>query len=280
MNIKNTFFLIVATGLLLGISSCKKGDHIDKVITPPELAKFGTNTVSQYFVTNSASSTFKIPVGFTTKSEAARTINFTYISSTGAAQGVQYNAPASITIPAGGAADTLAINGIFAGYPTGRKDTLRIRISGTDTAFYNTYTLVMQKYCSVVLADLEGNYDNTREYNSSGTLTYGPYTVAVKNSQPLTATTAKVMFENLYDAGWNDIEATIDWTDPANFKVTIAKQNTGATEAGNPLYVRSASGKTNTFSSCDQTFSLSVDLLAGANGTEVVASGYQFRLRR
>lgn len=280
MNIKNTFLLIVAAGLMLGISSCKKGDHLDNIITPPEFAKFGTNTVTQYFVTNSASSTFKIPVGFTTKSDVARTINFTYISSTGAAQGVQYNAPASINIPAGGAADTLAINGIFAGYPTGRKDTLRIRISGTDTAFYNTYTLVMQKYCPVVFADLEGNYDNTNEYNSAGAFSYGPYTTAVKDFQSLSATTAKVKIENIYDFGWNDIEATLDWTDPANFKVTIAKQNTGMQEAGNPVYVRSTSGKTNTFSSCDQSFSLSIDLLAGATGTELLASGYQVRIKR
>lgn len=279
MNIKNTFLLIVAAGLMLGISSCKKGDHLDKIIAHPEFAKFGNNVVSQYFVTNSASSTFKIPVGFTTKSDVARTINFTYISSTGAAQGVQYNAPASVNIPAGGAGDTLAINGIFAGYPTGRKDTLRIRISGTDTAFYNTYILVMQKYCPVVLADLEGDYNNTREYNSSGTLVYGPYTTVVKNSQSVSATSAKVMIENIYDFGWNDIEATIDWADPGNFKVTIAKQNTGTLDGGYPLYVRSASG-TNTFSSCDQTFTLTVDLVGGASGTEIIEGSYQVRIRR
>ena len=281
MSIKNTFLIIVAAGLMLGISSCKKGDHLDKIVTPPAFAKFGTAAISQYFVTNSSSSTFKIPVGFTVKSEAARTINFTYISSTGAAQGVQYTAPTSIIIPAGGIADSLTIKGIFSGYPTGRKDTLRVKISGVDTAFYNTYTLVMQKYCDVVLTALTGNYNNTDEYTSSGSHSWGPYTTALKGVQTLTATTGKGLIENLYDAGWADIEATFDWTDPANFKVVIAKQNTGTLDDGGfPLFVRTTSGKINTFSSCDQTFSLSVDLLGGANGTDVIATGYQFRLKR
>ena len=283
MNIKNTLLVIVATGLMLGISSCKKGDHLDKIVTPPEFAKFGSNSVGAYFITNTTSSTFKIPLGFTTRSAAERTINFTYVSSTGAAQGVQYNAPASIVIPAGGAGDTLAINGIFAGYPTGRKDTLRVKITGVDTAFNNTYTLVMQKYCNVVLNDLVGDYTKTREYTSGGALNYGPYATAMTNPQALTTTTATVTFVNLYDDGWNDINATLNWTTPGGFTVSIAKQNTGKLDGGFPVYVRTTIGKTNTFSSCDQTFSLSIELLGGAAGNDLLTppgAGYQIRMVR
>lgn len=280
MNIKNIFLLMITAGLVLGISSCKKDDQINEIITHPSFAKFGTNATVAYFVRDEATSAYKIPVGFTTKSDVARTINFTYISSTGAAQGAQYTAPASITIPAGGAADTLTIKGIFAGYPTGRRDTLRIRISGTDTAYYNTFTVVMQKYCPVVPADLVGDYNNTREYTSAGALSYGPYWTAVKDWTAVNATSAKVKIENIYDYGWNDIEATLDWADPANFKVTIARQNTGMLDGGFPVYVRSTTGRPNTFSSCDGTISLSIDLLGGADGTELQASGYQVRLVR
>lgn len=279
MNIKNIFLIVTVAGLMLTISSCKKGDHLDNVIIPPAFAKFGTNTLVRYFIRDEPGSVHKIPVGFTTKSDEARTINFTYISSS-AAQGVQYNAPASVTIPAGGAGDTLFINGIFAGYPTGRKDTLLIRISGTDTAFYNTYTLVMQKYCPVIKEDLLGNYDNTMEYNSAGNNTWGPYTTVVKDWTAINATSAKVKIENIYDFGLNDLEATLDWADAGNFKATIAKQETGLIDGGYPVYMRSNSSKINTFSSCDQTLTITVDFLGGEEGTEVLIPEYKIVLSR
>jgi hypothetical protein len=252
---------------------------VDKDVVPPSFAKFNTSIfVSTYYV-RSVNTPYKLPIGVTAVSDKDRTINLTYQSSTGAALGVQYNAPATIVIPAGKAVDTLSITGLYAGYPlSSRIDSLKVTVGGGDVPsndYNKTYTLLLRKYCDVVLASLNGAYDNTNEYSSSGAFSYGPYSTAVSGLTSTGATTATGFISNIYDWGWNDIQVNLDWTDPANFKVTIPLQLTGG---GGATYVRSTAGKTNTFSSCDETFSISIDLL---NSSQVVTStGYQIRLKR
>jgi hypothetical protein len=259
-------------------ASCKKNNlWVDKdAKAAPEYSEFTLSTFTgSYFIENSATSEYKIPVGFTTVSTADRTIQFSFTSNS-AVQGTQYTAPASMTIKAGKALDTLRIKGLFAGYATpGRKDTVVIKISGGSAPGFagkDSVRLIMQKYCPVFQADITGLFNNTREYTSAGAFSYGPYTTAVSNFTSTGATTATVQFENLYDDGWNNINATLDWTSPANFTVTIASQATGTGKN-----VRTTAGKTNTFSSCDQTYNFFVDLLTG---TTVTTSSYNFRLGR
>jgi hypothetical protein len=277
--------------MLLSIVSCKKNNVVvdQDPLSVPEAARFLKAPLTDNFYilsTPSGGSIYKIPIGVTTVSSENRTIQLTYQARL-AVNGAQYKAPLTITIPAGKAVDTLIIQGLFDGYTVGRKDTLKIKMVKGDglispNAYSDSVVLIMQKYCSVDLTVLAGTYANTDEYRSSGAHSWGPYTTVLKDVQTLTATTGKGLIENLYDYGWNDIEATFDWSDPANFKVAIAKQNTGTLEGGFPVYVRSTPGKTNTFSSCDQTFSLTVDLLGGATGTEMLDPGpsYQIRMKR
>ena len=277
--------IFFAALLLFGIISCKKNNLvIDKDIVPPSFAKFNVrsaaDTAGTYYV-RSTNTPFKIPIGVTTVSDKDRTIQLCYTSSSAAA-GVQYNAPASIVIPAGKALDSLSIQGLFAGYPlSSRIDILYIKICGGDvpaSAYWSTYKLTIRKYCDVVLASLGGNY-TANEYSASGGFSYGPYVSGVVNLTSTGATTASGAFVNLYDYGWNNINFTMEWTDPANFKITIPLQATGVTNAGgNYSYVRSTAGKTNTFSACEQTFSISLDLMLSS--TIVDYSGYQIRLTR
>ncbi|MDB5190652.1 MAG: hypothetical protein JWQ96_215 [Segetibacter sp.] len=279
----------VVTFTLFGIVACKKNNLvIDKEVIPPSTVKFNralaTDTVSTYYI-NSTNDPFKLAVGLTTVSDKDRTIQFTYTSNR-AVKGVQYNAPTSLVIPAGKALDTLVVTGLFAGYPTANRiDTVIITISGGDvepSSYNGKHRLILRKYCSVSLPAMLGNYVNTNEYSSTGAFSYGPYNTVVKNLViGANGTSATGQISNIYDDGWNDINATFDWTNPAAFKVTIPLQATGRAYTGGGTHVRSSTAATaiNTFSSCDNTISISIDIVNPTTGT-VVTSNYRLILRR
>jgi hypothetical protein len=275
-------FVMVLFATILMTTSCKKNNYsvdLDDVKQAPLAAEFipSDNKLQvEYFVTSS-NNPYKIPIGVTNVSNEDRIISLSY-SSRNATSGAQFNGPASITIPAGKAIDTLTFRGLFTGYPAGRKDTVKIKfsgISGVDRR--DSFELIMQRYCDVVLSQLSGEYANSNEYTSAGAFSYGPYSTAVDNLVSTGPTKAEGFFVNLYDYGWNDIKFVMDWTNPANFTITIPVQPTGNPGSG-VAQVRSSSGRVNTFSSCDQTFTISLDLLNASGG--VLSSGYQIRLRK
>jgi hypothetical protein len=285
---RNTSKIALAGIVLLSIASCKKGVN-DKITNPPAYSEFGTsNLLGKYFITSAPGSSFKIPVGITNLSTSPRTIQLTYTSSTGAVAGTHYTAPTTITIPAGKALDSVEVKGIFANYPTGRKDSLKIKISGGDVpvnGYNNLYTLLLQKYCDVSMTALSGTYNNVRETTSTGGSPYGPYTVIIKNVQTLTPTTGSALIENLWDSGLDDIQILFDWTDPANFSVNIPMQYTGQDyDVGQPIFVRTSPGQPNSFSSCDQSVSLTVDFIVNnypAPGSSAFYSkNYKINIKR
>jgi hypothetical protein len=264
--------LIINTFLVLAVLavSCKK-TGIPEVLPTSTQEIASVTLAGSYYIENSPSSEFKIPVGTTTISDVDRTINFTYTSSTGAANGVQYTAPASVTIPKGKAVDTLRIKGIFTGYPTGRKDNLKIKITGGSLPTFagkDSFLLTLQGYCSVSLAALGGNYDNTLEYGSGTTPGYGPYTIQILNVTSTGATSATAKIANIYDDSWGQVNINFDWLNPAAFKVTIPLQSIGRTYSGTAAYVRTSTASTavNTFSSCDNSITISIDIVNSAGG--------------
>jgi hypothetical protein len=275
---KKIYLLLVL--ITVGFACTKK----DNTITTTALAEFaydgsgiiptpaaGAPAIGSYFIANDPNSVYKIPIGITTVSNVDRTINYTVTSSTGAAAGVQYTiASNSIVIPAGKVVDSIAVKGIFAGYPTGRKDTLTFTITGGDVPVFSgfaVFKLVMQKYCPVVSTDLLGNYTNTRDYDktTSGSASAAKYTASIANWTPLTATTASVLIKNLgstSDIGFGPfastepavtgLTATLNWSDPANFTVTLPSQAYVNTDLYG--YGKATISGSGTFSSCDQTF--------------------------
>ena len=274
--------ILLGAAVLFTINACKKNNLVvDKNLTPPPFAKFNVrqaaDTAGTYYIASTGAS-FKIPVGFTTVSDKDRTIQLCYSSKTAAA-GTQYNAPATFTIPAGKAVDSLAIQGLFAGYPTSaRIDTLYIKICGGDvpaSAYWSTYRLILRKYCDVVPANLTGDYTHSTDTYNGSASTKPNYTANVSNWTPLTATSASVVIKNLgatSDNGWGPfgptdgalnpgLNATVDWTDPANFKVTIPTQNYFDDGSGNSTVTA-----TGTFSSCDQTFTITIKVKYAGNG--------------
>lgn len=275
--------------LIAAVVSCKKNNFaIDKDIVPPSFVKFNTlqpaDSVGTYFI-RSNNNVFKLPVGVTDVSDRDRTIQLTY-SSTGAAQGQQYNAPATITIPAGKAVDTLTIQGIFAGYPSSSKvDTLKITVGGDvpTSAYKGTYTLYMRKYCEVDITTFAGVYSNTRE--NYGGSAYGPYETTVSNITPISATKGRLSVSNIWDTGFGPIEFELDWSDPTNHKVTVIEKSSGIGDAGDlssayagrQVAVRS-NGRVGTFNACDPEITLNFQL--GVAGVGWFSAAYTVVLRR
>ncbi|MFY7963645.1 MAG: hypothetical protein ACOVO1_02005 [Chitinophagaceae bacterium] len=273
---------LFAVAIIVGLASCKKNNLVvDKtpVVTPPEVAEFlfTSFTPKNYYV-GSSGAAFKVPVGITSVSSVDRTIQLAYTSTTGATNGTHFNAPASVTIKAGQATGTLDVAGVYSFYAAGRVDSLKIKItSGAIGAFKgkDSVVLVMQRYCDVILTDLAGDFADTNEYTSAGAFSYGPYLTTLANVTSTGTTSASAVIQNIYDDGWNDINCTIDWSDPANFKVTIPLQATGKGYNGAAATsVRTSTTVASTFSSCDRSMTLYIDLVNAATGLPST-SGYK-----
>jgi hypothetical protein len=277
--------------LLFSINACKKNNlAVDKDLVPPATAKFNvrqnSDTAGTYYIA-STGATYSIPIGLTTVSDKDRTIQLCYTSSSAVA-GSQYNAPATITIPAGKTLDTLRISGLYAGYPSSTKiDVLDIRICGGDVTvspYWNHYKLTMRKYCDVVPSQLIGNYANSTDTYGGSASTKPNYLATVSNWTPINATSASIIIKNLgatSDNGWGPfgptdgainpgITAIVDWSNPANFSVTIATQNYFDDGSG-PSTITATTG---TFSSCDQTFTITEKVKYAGNGNTYTTVSY------
>lgn len=268
--------------LVIVFTSCKKNNFAVDVdpLAVPTAAQFlpadGVARVS-YYVTSTPTAAYKIPVGLTDVATVDRTIQFTYSSATAVA-GVQYTAPATLTIKAGQSIDTLAFQGIFAGYPANRRDTVKVKFTGLKGVDRkDSFELILQRYCAPNLVTLAGNYANTNEYTSSGAFSYGPYTTVVKNLVQTSSTTATAQIENIYDWGWNDINCTLNWANPAAFSVSIPLQVTGGGTPTSSVRTSTATGAVSTFSACDNTLTFDIDLVTTATGA-VTTSKYQIRM--
>ncbi len=282
MNMKNIFkstftFIAVLVSAMFFLSGCQK----DKIITPNTTASLFGSDAGSYFITNDPNSVFKIPLGITRVPDKSISIQFSVSSPSGAVEGLQYTlANNTITIPAGQTVDSIALNGIFSAYPTGRRDTLIFTITGGDVPSLvgsDVYTLILQKYCNVDLNALLGDYDNTYDEDPDS---YGPYTTTVVSATATGPTSAALVIKNFgdyyfgpfgpgdltYDTG---VTVSIDWSDPADFFTTFPTQSLGVVPPYG-LSTSRASGR-GTFSSCDNTISVSytTSVAAGSFGTVV-----------
>lgn len=250
-------------GAAVVFTACKKNNFaVDQDIVPASVAKFNVrvpaDTAAVYYI-RSTNTPFKIPVGVSTVSDKDRTIQLSYTSRT-AVQGTHYNAPTSITIPAGKALDSLSIAGLFSGYPSSsRIDTVFIKITGGDvpaSSYWNNFRLILRKYCDVSLAAFNGNYTNTIDNGN-----YGPYPVQIA-AGTTSGTSGTIVVTNLWDPGVPvTTTVNLDWANPANFTATIPDQ----------VYYGPANwwikGTTaGTFSSCDQSFTLRYQLYNKTTG--------------
>ena len=269
---------------------CKKED---KVVTPPSEAHFANQSSGNYSV-SAPNVTYKVPVGVTAVSSQPRTINVSITSPTGAVAGTHYTAPSSITIAGGKAIDSLEIKGVYSQYTSGRKDTLIITLKDADlkaSSYNSTFILVVRGACfegGVVLADFMGDYNRTNE--DWGGSPYGPYKTTITAVNQTSATTGTITVANIFDNGWSPLVFTLDWTDPANRKITLVAQVAGGNAGdsfgpaynGIPYAVRSVpaslGGFVGTFSYCNQT--LVLKMLVGISGVGYAPDIYTVNMAR
>lgn len=272
------FLLGVVVAVLM--FSCKR-EYSTISLTSDAVAEFVPVTgsfVNSYYI-KSTNDPYLIPVGLTNFSNTDRTIDFT-VSSNTAVAGQQYTAPSPVTIKAGETLDTLRFQGIFAGYTGGRIDTVTIKITGYSTVNgQDSIQLVLRPYCDVIGNDLTGDYTHTTDYYpaavSAANASASQYTATISSWTPLTATTASIVIQNLgltQDVGFgpfastdpaeSGLTATVDWTDPSNFKVTLPSQSyiAGNLYGYGPATI-SGSGS---FSSCDQIFTITYTVKVSA----------------
>ncbi|MDR6341576.1 hypothetical protein HNQ91_004649 [Filimonas zeae] len=262
----------IAVLLLAGASSCKKDD---KVYTPPEQANFINNTSGTYFVTGPTID-YVIPVAVTTVADHERTITIAVSSPTGAVEGTQYTlTKKSIKIPAGKVFDSsMVLQGKFDVYKDdARRDTLIFTITGEGvpaSSYNNQFVLLMRGPCQDYEVEdlniMSGDYARTYEDGGS----YGPYSSSITNVQTLTATTGTAKINKLYES-YSGVTINFDWSNPDDVKVTIPYQQTDKLyAAGQPIWVRSTPGSTNTFSVCTQTLTLHIDIIVRIAATGAV----------
>jgi len=267
----NKIFKTFLAGLaIVSLASCKKNNYvIDKdALTVPEYAQFILPGYAprDYFIDNSGTSEYKIPVGFTNVSNADRTIEISYTSPTGAVAGTQYTAPTSIVVKAGEALSSIAVKGLFAGYNGGRVDSLKVKV-GTLTGGAKSMTgkdsvwLIMRQYCAITNFETQfgGSYTNTMEPS------YGPYTTTVSNVVPTATGKANADIANLYDYG-GFVVGNFDWSTVGNNKLTIPAKYTGVNVSSGgtdyQLWIKTNSASKSTFSACDNTITVYIDAMA------------------
>jgi len=285
INLKLGLFLLA----LLMMMGCKKSGTLVDV---PSQAHFTGLSFDTYFITGT-SVTKKIPIGLTNVSDKDRTVTFSVTSPTGAVAGTHYTIVGgnSKVIPAGQAIDSITVAGVYNQYLTGRTDTLVFTFTDNDevkASTYNTkFTLYMRGPCSESETDLNGllgDYANTIE-NYAGGSPYGPYLTTISSVNKLTATTGTIVVTNIFDAGWNPITFTLDWTDPLNTKVTLVQQSgigdagtLSTTYAGMDITVRPFAGQTGTFSYCTNKLTLKMQL--GVTGVGFFSGLYTVNMAR
>lgn len=285
MKVKNILACFGILTLVFMLGSCDKTKPYT-IITPPPLAHFVGDETQSYSVLSSTTPPYSIVIGTTDVSSQDRVVTYKVISKTGAVAGQEYTlTPAgAVTIPAGKSTATISLQGNTSYYPAGKIDTLQFTLSepGIKIAnFLDTLKLLVKGPCSDVdvnLSDMGGSYANSTDPDDP------KYTVKVTNLEATSATTGTGIITNLWD-GIGSVTINFDWSDANNITVTIPRQPTGINYAvGQPLSIRTSSGAVSTFSVCDQTITLTTDLIVedyfGPGQPASYKSKYVMKVRR
>jgi hypothetical protein len=270
---KSTFFKYLTFALVVGIAfvACKKNNFIvDKdALIPGDGAHFvvkpAISTVANAVVPFAISAdptpgtVYKIPVGLTNVSNVDRVVNFSYTSRT-AVNGTQYNAPATLTIKAGTALDTLRIQGLFSGYATpGRKDTLKIKIAAAaggiaNIGYQDSISLVLQKFCPLNMADFAGDFTVVQD----GWEDYFPGDVVT-----LSVSGNNIIFDYPTPYNHNSLNIVVSQTPP--FSTSVANTAIGSYSPTGTIYsAKSVADAGNVVSPCDGTISVLLNFTSPA----------------
>jgi hypothetical protein len=275
--------------LTAAVFSCKK----DKTVTPDKQVAFflAADVLGKYTIT-APTQTYKVYVGLTKPATESRTVNVAVTSPTGAAAGAQYALSTStVTFPAGSVLDSIIVTAVYAQYAAGRKDTLTFKFTNAEDGLptlNNVYKIYVRGPCfegDFEANAFKGTYNQTTETFGAGA-PYGPYTTTISAVTLLTPTTGKITVTNIWDFGWGPIDFILDWTDPVNRTVVPVTTTSGIADAttldpsfaGQQVMVRPFAGSPGTFSFCNGTIVLKMQL--GASGTGYFGSLYTVMPKR
>jgi hypothetical protein len=254
---------IIITSVIF-FQGCKKEDVL---VTPPALVHFAGKSAGEYFITSSGAA-YKIPIGVTSSSNQDREVTLSFESPTGAQEGVEYTAPVSVTITAGEIIDSISISGLFDAYPEGRVDTLIITITGGDILpleSNNTFTLVLQKFCDIVLDDFLGDFNNCFDLVDNVQV-YGPYGVTVTSTVTNPdGVSGYLIMENFWDVGGTPTKIDLDWSSSGAFTTSLEDQFLYTDPTYGDARIRSFG--TGTFSACSQSLLISYEVYIPGLGT-------------
>ncbi|MBL4604119.1 MAG: hypothetical protein JKY02_00180 [Flavobacteriaceae bacterium] len=252
---------ILRTLLLVGLislNSCEQNEN-------PQFDNVNGQTMVR-FVNSSATlpveptgvTSQDLEVHVTTVSDTDRTVNLE-IDATSTATSNQYTIN-DIVIPAGQYVGVGSIIGNYANLPTSGSVDLIVKItgvSGGDSFQENaTYTLTLERFCPLVIADFYGTYNQARSFNDFGNETAtGDATIS---AGPAPGT---LLITNLY-AGGRSAVIELDFSNPASPAVIYRSQEFAAVFATfastGPLYTygKAEDAANNTFNTCTKTISL------------------------
>lgn len=277
------FLFLIAVAIFAG---CKKKSVL---VIPPVEAHFTFKERGAYLVAE-PDTKFLVPFGITTLAKEDVTIIVSVSSTTGAVEGTHYTiASKKVTIPAGKAVGFLEVRAFFAPYESReRKDELVFKIESSSSvkpiATNSQYILSISG--DVNPEGLKGVYNNTNETLPPNP-PYGPYKTTISSVKRLTATTAEIVVENIFDnpTPWKPITFKLDWTDPSDFIVTLNPQSGigdagvfGPAYAGLDISVRALPSQNGTFSFDPQKLVLVMQL--GITGQGWVPQPYTVTMER
>lgn len=284
---------LAGVGIAAIVTGCDKTKPYDVLMAEAQVHFIGAK-FQNYQMTVNPAPVYKVNLGTTDVSSSARTVTVKVTSPTGAVAGTHYTIAGggTVTIPAGQATASIDVQGVYSQYTSGRKDTLVFTLAQPDITpakFTDTVKLVLRGPCfegDVTLPAFAGNWVANETF---GTSAYGPYacTIPLGSITSLTPTTGTVTVTNIWDNGWGPITFTLDWTDPVNRTATVVSQNAiPGSNAGdmNPAYagqtvaVRPFAGQPGTFSACNSTFTLRMQL--GVTGVGYFTALYTVNLTR
>jgi len=257
----------LAIAFMAAFIGCDKDKPYDTLMAESQVHFISSATNQAYYVEDNANSTYSIEVGTTDVSAQDRTITFKITSPTGAVSGTHYSMVTTgntVTIPAGESKASIVIHGIFGPYGDGtRKDTLQFtpgEPSVKAAEFNDTINLVLQRYCTVDLAEFSGTYICQDYYD--GAPDGGPYPVTITPGTSTGTNTGYVMLSGLWGIGSPEVRINLNWNNPANFTTSVVKDN---------WFIHASYGQatinpsgTGTFSSCDNTFTIGYEATVSA----------------
>lgn len=206
----------------------------------------------------SAVSTTDVTIAITTVSNVDRKINVS-IDDSSTATASQYSITDFI-VPAGEYSATATVTGNYDALPAAGSVNLVLKLdgleSGTSTVTNDTYTIKLERFCPLVIADFYGTYTSMQSTSDFASVQPGPEVTI--SAGPDTNT---LLLTNLYGAGRQAV-IELDYSDIINPAVIHRSLEFGAVyqtfASTGPLYTFAfaSQASANTFSTCDKTIRL------------------------